>query len=780
MVWLLVAAAGAPLQGLPALQARVDEAPAMALPALNRSRPAELAVVDCAGLTHTQRVSLMFLQGLANRPGPRLFLRGLASFNARADDWWLERLRDEYGIGSRRLERTDALREFGGELDGLVVWDDDLPGTENIAAMLGALFSWLPCAPGDLDGVREASGLAVACDLRRLWDDHLELHRWALAHLVPKLPRRDIGCVCARDAAGHLCRDWLIRQGAVVVDLSSHEETEKALKDDFYSRIEDGSVVWGWTSQDNEGEHVAQASRHGLRVLCTTNSPNLSVFAQLEPKRTSWRQPRCEPPDTIERKVYLACVLTDGDSIPILLTRQWYRWDEAARGTVPFGWEIQPLFAELAPTVLEYYYDSASPQDRFIAGPSGAGYVHPSLLPDRDWFARETARWCEPCDVDLVGVIDGYDADMARTWARGFRGAKGFVYGWGASPGTPARIVEGKPHLHYGLCPPQPGEAKDAAYYEVVAQSVREYARRWDLPCVLVAHLSCYWAGPDDVPRLVEALGDLPVEVVPVDTALEIAGRLLRDRVLVVAEPAEVVDGMVTRWSVTLTSTFGEPVKAEVEVTLPEGLRAEPARRTVELAADSESTEVGFVLSGRGTEDGEVRVAVRARGKTWRSRAAVRRHALSAEMPAGAYEVAGAFEAEDLAHNSGRAIEDQAASGGVAWEAVEGTDEGGTHVVWGPYQPLPAGEYLVAFRLRGDVPAPEGVVLDVFDYYRAQEGKEGLLARAGLAGGTLGESYSETVLPFRREEAGKTEYRVWWGGKGRVVVDRVTVLRRAG
>lgn len=97
---------------------------------------------------------------------------------------------------------------------------------------------------------------------------------------------------------------------------------EYALRDQALGCLRQGGLVWGWECHDNESLHVAHASRRGLRVLCSTNCPNLSFLAQVQPQLTEYRQRSptpCQRP--VEKKLYLTFVLSDADSIPILLTR---------------------------------------------------------------------------------------------------------------------------------------------------------------------------------------------------------------------------------------------------------------------------------------------------------------------------------------------------------------------------------------------------------------------------------------------------------------------------
>ena len=108
-----------------------------------RSRPPTILAVEADGLSYEQKLTLMCLQGLVNRRSPRLFCVGMNQFNLDADRHWLQRFQQEYGIAHETISYDDALARSAGELQGCVVWDPDLPATQNIAAMVGAALDLL-------------------------------------------------------------------------------------------------------------------------------------------------------------------------------------------------------------------------------------------------------------------------------------------------------------------------------------------------------------------------------------------------------------------------------------------------------------------------------------------------------------------------------------------------------------------------------------------------------------------------------------------------------------
>ena len=54
------------------------------------------------------------------------------------------------------------------------------------------------------------------------------------------------------------------------------------------------------------------------------------------------------------------------------------------RGKVPIGWAIDPELSLRFPVIFQYLYKSATQNDVFISGDSGAGYINPTqLIPPR-------------------------------------------------------------------------------------------------------------------------------------------------------------------------------------------------------------------------------------------------------------------------------------------------------------------------------------------------------------------------------------------------------------
>jgi len=163
---------------------------------------------------------------------------------------------------------------------------------------------------------------------------------------------------------------------------------------------------------------------------------NASIFMH-EPLKRKYPQPNLPTDAALRQKGYLA---TDGtviakpyvsiyvgdyDSAAWLYSTMPRIWDDPARGSIPLGWAFNPVLDARFPTGLVYARQTATPNDFFVSGDSGAGYLNPGYLDEpRKWsglpsgldawaaFNKELfSRW----DLGIVGfVIDGNAPPMSE------------------------------------------------------------------------------------------------------------------------------------------------------------------------------------------------------------------------------------------------------------------------------------------------------------------------------------------------------------------------------
>ena len=108
-------------------------------------------------------------------------------------------------------------------------------------------------------------------------------------------------------------------------------------------------------------------------------------------------------------------------SLSVLSTTAAGTISQITRGGFNMGWALSPSLADLAPSVLRWYFDTASNgfgKDFFVAGPSGVGYLYPSMYPPADLdlhcpscgYEFPVGLWTDgadhgPVDVAVVGSL---------------------------------------------------------------------------------------------------------------------------------------------------------------------------------------------------------------------------------------------------------------------------------------------------------------------------------------------------------------------------------------
>jgi hypothetical protein len=246
-------------------------------------------------------------------------------------------------------------------------------------------------------------------------------------------------------------------------------------------------------------------------------------FFQHFPQEATYPQPeRTGKPKAA--KSYAAFYVGDYDSAAWLYRMLPGLRDDANRGKVPLSWAFNPNLSDRFPVGMHYTRKTATANDVFIAGDSGAGYLNPGyLVPPRRWSDLPSGldRWMEHCrpyyrkwDIDVTGfVIDGNAPEMNEQVRRAYASL---------SPGgviaqkVPERsVVDDAPFLRMG-------QDLDGADIEKSAGIVAEEAKT---PGFRV-YRTILWS-PSQHLKLVEKVRQLnpEVEFVTVPELLELSKR---------------------------------------------------------------------------------------------------------------------------------------------------------------------------------------------------------------------------------------------------------------
>lgn len=379
------------------------------------SPPADtLWAIKVETLEPGERLTLSCLQGLVNREQPRIYLA-----YDHYDELWLDWMRERGDVKEIRwVEPKEAYDRYLSLAKGLVVTDPRVPGSVNVATMLGSLEDWLPVVP---DERAEFAGLKVAMDLsEKKWTKNIEAYRWCFSNHGERMSKR----VCAHYDPGQFeLRDYFFQFKVPMIWISSPKDTKKSpaaspvqetrYAHEFFAKLPPNIPCMGWWDNGVGGEFgcgengtesgMDIISQHGKFEICTgfdgycQGVGNLSVHSGTSAK---FRQKSAPPLPTLDKgKVYYTYTRTDGDGPNFY--RQAYRliWDQPDHGKVPVGWQLGPTASDLIPDILDYFYKHATPGDVFVNALTGVGYIHENCFLDKIPQEDKEAVWKQYLDL---------------------------------------------------------------------------------------------------------------------------------------------------------------------------------------------------------------------------------------------------------------------------------------------------------------------------------------------------------------------------------------------
>ncbi len=328
-----------------------------------------------------ERITIEVLQGIVNRDAPRLFFTETwTPYNQQ----WTNVYAENYGIEFEPIEDSipTLIKTFRGALNGAVLYNPEVDGSRFIAAMVGGLENLLPVAKGS--AWFEDVDLPVKHDFSNTFTNSIQAYEWALKELMPRCNRTlahapaSLGVDGKYIGWGFLGIDYVISERGFVFNLGCIDEDMEAFgriieetpdQKKMYKRILDEleapALVLGYGEPELEFFHLI--GEHGHTYLHWGD--NLSFHARVKPHNKEFRQKKHITPEQVvvdKDKYYVTFVSSEGDSMKGPLPFFFGSWFDPARGSVPVNWGIHPEMVRF-PAVLEYYYDTATTNDYFMA-----------------------------------------------------------------------------------------------------------------------------------------------------------------------------------------------------------------------------------------------------------------------------------------------------------------------------------------------------------------------------------------------------------------------------
>jgi len=382
--------------------------------------------LDLGNLDYDHQLLLFSLQGIVNQKGPRLFLNTQEIFWQwrPSDERWMEYYSSQKGFHFRQLSSLEALlRIFRNDIKGLVLYDPEIDATRYIACTYASLEDLLPVSPKMIEEEPFLRAFPLRRDLSKGKRSDREWYEWAIRDLMPFCNRK------MAYSAGHshddvnlggdpgivIGLDFAISKKMFVFNLSPSAKPssiygtpipgypeDAKLFDEIMDKLEKPAGIWGWA--EPEGDFAIRVSTHNNYVMCC-GAPNLSFHAKA-PVTKGYpfkQQGKYTIENTkLEDRYYLAFVTNEGDTPKIVAGWQAGGWLNPHRGEVAINWGINPILVAEFPAMMEAYYSTATPNDYFFAGVSGAGYVFIDKLPDLHSFARHTAHYLRIADKSVI------------------------------------------------------------------------------------------------------------------------------------------------------------------------------------------------------------------------------------------------------------------------------------------------------------------------------------------------------------------------------------------
>ncbi len=375
-----------------------------------------LHVLPVPGTTNTStRLTLLSIQGFANRVRADLYL-DVDNETGNASSM-LSFLGARYGVAYDVVSLDWVYAHYLPALKGLVVVDPSRPESVNIATMVASLEDAAIAGPDTAPALEHAYGLPVLLDYAASnWTaaDATSAYDRALAQLYPAMDPNLLAILPPDRLA---LRDYLIATRTFVFYETQGilaSPAELAATQRVLAATPRGVPILGWfdgSTLTEENAFVQLASRYGKPVFGTQTVPNLSVLTAYGRNEVR-SQPAPPPAPPLENQTYAVVAVSDGDNLDFIASRMRQLWAEPERGTMPLAWSLSPLLADVAPPYLDYYYGSATPDDRFVLGPSGAGYLYPDYLGPGDLapYLEFTSRYANETGMDVAWLLNAFVA----------------------------------------------------------------------------------------------------------------------------------------------------------------------------------------------------------------------------------------------------------------------------------------------------------------------------------------------------------------------------------
>ncbi len=410
--------------------------------------------IDISLMDESEKLSVYTIQGLVNRNGPILFVVDFPS------DFYWKSVLENYSISFSPISNLSALvSQFRLYIGGVVVYDYEISDSINMANSISGILNATIANNTHAIQMNQTHNLPILFNCTEIIQQYslntkFDRYNWTFYQYKDQWNKSALSMIPAD-------RDWRIimnnRDYITKHRLFAFPEIHFGHNDGVYNKTREnelvalfervlstyprGTKIYGFPfpTGGNEGECVSLITKAGHYLIASGYIMSGSFHEMLsikDPIKQKYRQERFEN-STVENKVYLSFVVSDGDNVAYL---QSYFVDyyikDPLRGSIPLAYTLSGQLADSFPYVLKHFYDSMTPNDFFMMA-CGIGYAYPDKM-DSDSFRRFTSltkQSMEKSDLDILWLL-GADKERTLLQFAARTGATAIYSGfWGFSSG---------------------------------------------------------------------------------------------------------------------------------------------------------------------------------------------------------------------------------------------------------------------------------------------------------------------------------------------------------
>ncbi|MHB1457204.1 MAG: hypothetical protein ACYC0V_09850 [Armatimonadota bacterium] len=774
--------------------------------------------------------ALASMQGIINRDEPILYVN---NDGYGRPEYWLDVMSKDGRWLERRPRRTisnlDVVYKLAArKLKGAVIWDPDVPATINVATTIAGVEDAVIFSPSMADKYLKKWNLKVVKDLRGMFtgketgSKKNDAYRWAIREYIDKGKCSPHFLCLYTDAfydrkpgqlAYLIVRDWAVKNRAFTYDLSPWgdevpgDDPDQPLGTDLATY----KILLAATLKQSAGKQMTEVAGF-FNFMKYSNMPGHA--SKHDPVPTEWetvylispyncyqntatefcynqsfhshapikqlKQSRPAVKRKVENKSYIAILMADYDSTFPLYNFYPNFWDDKKRGELPLNWGINPNLIETYPDLISYFYETATPNDYFIADASAAGYFNPNRIQKKylPLFVKHNKKFYDQTDMTISGMVLDWDQprdDVKDAFTKfspdGYATIVSDMHGTGGRPPKP-HVWKGMPIVNLLGADPNSPEYTAGEIYSAVKKRKKDEPGFYDFRCV--------WVSPAQVKASIDLFAkqhpEEQFEVVDIYTFFDLFKQhdesIAAKQVLIdMPESSACIEGYEFGTHYSIRNVTKKSMNVSLDVTGLDDAKIVPAN--MELLPGK---EIEVAISGKPVSDTITATASGPFGLR-QSVTKVKRVPLAeidGEIPKNAkLQFVSDLGIDELPHTNGDRI--VGADGSVYREAKAGITPPG-FLAYGPYTGMNKGNYIAVFRMKrtgegsGDI-----AQLDI-----CEGGAPVIVAVKDIKAADLPlNEYRSVVLPFQYDRPGGGSYqsRLSWPGKVSLALDRVIVWK---